>query len=150
MLRVKFYNLIWSWDIGSIFPRIVSKLNSFHLIRYCSLFQCYQLFNISSTSHSFSWFTITGVETTVDFYPVIGSSGAAVSFTTLNTRWSLLLVGKFEPICYWSDLLFYYKGTQTLVWQLSKEACSMNIKCIQVYLVTRLEGGSGNLVLILV
>ena len=41
------------------FQELFSKLSSFHLIKYCSCFWCYQLFNIFSTFHSSLLFTIT-------------------------------------------------------------------------------------------
>ena len=65
---------------------LCSRPYPFHLIRYWNLLRCQQLSSISSTSHSASPSTTMGGGWSSILHPVIRSSGARVSFTTLNTR----------------------------------------------------------------
>ena len=69
----------------------------FHLMRYWNLFWYQQLLSISSTSHSASLLMTMGGGWSSIFHPVIGSSRAKVSFTTLNTGWSCFIqCGSFK------------------------------------------------------
>ena len=68
------------------FQKLCSWPYPFHLIKYWNLLQCQQLSSISSTSHSASLSMTMGGGWSSVMHPVIGSSGAGVSFTILNTE----------------------------------------------------------------
>ena len=63
----------------------------FYLMRYWNLLRCQRLSSISSTSHSGSLSMTMGGGWSSVFRPVIGSSRAGVSFTTLNTGQSCFI-----------------------------------------------------------
>ena len=64
---------------------LCSWLYPFHLMRYWNLLRCQRLSSISSTSYSASPSMTMGSGWSSVFHSGIGSSGAGVSFTTLNT-----------------------------------------------------------------
>ena len=70
---------------------LCSWLYPFHLMRYWNLLWYQWLLSISSTSHSASPSMTMGSGWSSIFQPVIRSSRARVSFTTLNTRWSCFI-----------------------------------------------------------
>jgi len=76
---------------------LCSWLYPFHLMRYWNLLWCQRLSSIFSTSYSASLSMTMGSGWSSIFCPGIGSSGARVSFTTLNTGWScFILCGSFR------------------------------------------------------
>jgi len=70
---------------------LCSRPYPFHLMRYWNRLQYQRLSSISSTSHSASPSMTMGGGWSSILRPVIGLSGAGVSFTTLNTGWSCFI-----------------------------------------------------------
>ena len=75
---------------SQVFPSI---LYPSHLTRYCSLRRNIWLSRISSTTYSSSLSMSSGGGGGGAHRPTIGSVGASVSLTTLNTRWRRFING---------------------------------------------------------
>jgi len=98
VVELRISNISWSSAVSSGVEtleadsqELCSQPYPFYLIRYWNLLQCQQLLSISSTSHSASLSMTIGGGWSSILRPVIGSSGARVSFTMLNTRWSCFI-----------------------------------------------------------